>query len=311
MADRPAPGVAAPDEETTAYARTALLAYAARETRDEPRRAPRYARARPAPRTPDARRPARRRAPAQGAALRARRRRLRGRDRRRRGRAAVRRRARAPRIARVGAGARRGGARQALRAHPGRAGADRRRDARPALAPLPGREETSPAPTSTSTTAGTSTASRSPSSKRHTDDIGEGVPKLEREAAKAAITLPADQARRRMIDATFGPKGEPAPGPASTRPPPPRDARSSSTSPVRRRRPRPSAMIDDNRVWIGAHGRADRRRRRPRRARRRHAAAEHDRSGQGLRPRRDARHPQHGLPGRLRRDADRRRARPA
>jgi hypothetical protein len=76
--------------------------------------------------------------------------------------------------------------------------------------------------------------------KQNTDDIGEGVPKLERDAARAAITLPDAQARRKMIDATFGPRASPRRGPESTRPPWRRDARTSSTSRVRRRRPRPS-----------------------------------------------------------------------
>ena len=45
------------------------------------------------------------------------------------------------------------------------------------------------------------------------EDIGEGVPKLERDAAIAALALPADQARRQMIAATFGPQGEPKTAP--------------------------------------------------------------------------------------------------
>jgi hypothetical protein len=84
------------------------------------------------------------------------------------------------------------------------------------------------------------------------DDIGEGVPKLEREAAKAAVSLPSDQARRKMIDATFGPKGEPAPGSPvdkaaqAAR----REKLEQMTGPTPT--PAPKRMIDDNRVWIGA-----------------------------------------------------------
>ena len=83
-------------------------------------------------------------------------------------------------------------------------------------------------------------------------DLGEGVPKLEREAAKAAITLPAAQARRKMIDATFGPKGEPAPGTGVDKAAiAARDEKLKHlTGPTPT--PAPKLMIDDNRVWTGA-----------------------------------------------------------
>jgi hypothetical protein len=84
------------------------------------------------------------------------------------------------------------------------------------------------------------------------DDIGEGVPKLERDAAEDAVSLPPDQARRRMIDATFGPRGEPAPG----------SAQDNAAVAARREKlkhvtgptptPAPKRVIDDNRVWIGS-----------------------------------------------------------
>ena len=113
--------------------------------------------------------------------------------------------------------------------------------------------------------------------EQNTNDIGEGVPKLEREAAKAAITLPSDQARRRMIDATFGPHGEPAPGS-----PPAKAAEATRKAKLEHMTgptptPAPKLMIDNNRVWLGCHGRPDRRRRRPRCPRGRDAAPEHDR----------------------------------
>jgi hypothetical protein len=84
------------------------------------------------------------------------------------------------------------------------------------------------------------------------DDIGEGVPKLEREAAKAAVSLPAEQARRKMIDATFGPKGEPAPGSAIDKAA--QAARREKLKLVKGPTPTPAPkhVIDDNRVWIGA-----------------------------------------------------------
>ncbi|WP_028066308.1 hypothetical protein [Solirubrobacter soli] len=86
------------------------------------------------------------------------------------------------------------------------------------------------------------------------DDIGEGVPKLEREAAKAAIGVPVAQARRKMIDATFGPKGEPAPGTGVDQ---------AAEQAARRKKlaakltgptptPAPKSIIDNNRVWIGS-----------------------------------------------------------
>jgi hypothetical protein len=88
--------------------------------------------------------------------------------------------------------------------------------------------------------------------KQNTNDIGDGVPKLERDAAKAAVTLPPDRARRKMIDATFGAQGEPAAGS-----PPARAAEAARkqklahlTGPTPT--PAPKRMIDDNRVWIGA-----------------------------------------------------------
>ena len=110
------PDVAEPDEGTTAYARTALLAYAVRTGEEGPSRDRVTAgagTARGATHRDTATPRGARRAPraAQGAALRARRRGLRDRHRRRRERAALGRRARAQaRRARHG----RGGARQAL-----------------------------------------------------------------------------------------------------------------------------------------------------------------------------------------------------
>jgi hypothetical protein len=80
--------------------------------------------------------------------------------------------------------------------------------------------------------------------QRATDDTGEGVPKLEREAAKAAVGLPDDQARRRMIDATFGSHGRPA----VEQPPGAALKKLKRPTPT----PAPKRVIDDNRVWFGS-----------------------------------------------------------
>jgi hypothetical protein len=77
------------------------------------------------------------------------------------------------------------------------------------------------------------------------DDLGEGVPKLEREAAKAAVDLPADQARRRMIAATFGSHGEPV---DAAPPAAPAEKHVKGPAPT----PAPKRVIDNNRVWFGS-----------------------------------------------------------
>ncbi len=147
--------------------------------------------------------------------------------------------------------------------------------------------------------------------EQNTNDLGEGVPKLEREAAKAAITLPSDQARRSMIDATFGPHGEPAPGspPAKAAEATRKAKLAHMTGPTPT--PAPKLMIDNNRVWLGSMDALIA------------GAGDPDvRAGvmrllstiAGVtvdRPWRDARHPQHGVPRRLLGDADRRRRRRA
>lgn len=61
------------------------------------------------------------------------------------------------------------------------------------------------------------------------------------DAAKAAVELPDAQARRQMIDATWGPGGEP-----SEQPPPKRLPAMKGPTPA------PQLMIDDNRVWMGS-----------------------------------------------------------
>jgi hypothetical protein len=83
------------------------------------------------------------------------------------------------------------------------------------------------------------------------DDLGEGVPGLEREAAEAAISLPAGQARQKMIDATFGPKGEPHT--------PPQEAEAARERILREKGlegklppPASKLTVDDNRVWMGS-----------------------------------------------------------
>ncbi len=75
---------------------------------------------------------------------------------------------------------------------------------------------------------------------------------LEVASALAAQTLPPDQARRRMIDATFGPAGEPT---ATVTPSP---AEQEKLNEIKMKNggklppPASKQTLDDNRVWIGA-----------------------------------------------------------
>jgi hypothetical protein len=84
---------------------------------------------------------------------------------------------------------------------------------------------------------------------KQSTDLGEGVPKLERDAALAANTKPADQARRMMIDATWGPKGEPSKTVQTAQ----MKAIIKAKSP-KGGAPKPASQQtqDDNRVWIGS-----------------------------------------------------------
>ena len=88
-----------------------------------------------------------------------------------------------------------------------------------------------------------------------------GRAELEREAAKAAISLPADQARRKMIDATFGPKGEPAAGRGVDKAA--AAARDEKLKHMTGPTPTPAPKRDDRRQprLDRRHGHADRRRR--------------------------------------------------